>query len=106
MKRTFRDDLLYLLETVDAHADKFPVPSHMRELVARIRATGDVVMIIVRTTDSDRTLALRYDSDESRVMMHVGTMDGGAIIPSLTVRMTAAEAIKLREVLNELIKEF
>jgi hypothetical protein len=30
-------DLEYLLSCVEAHADKFPVPEHMRQLVARIR---------------------------------------------------------------------
>lgn len=31
-------DLAYLLECVETHADKFPVPSHMQELVKRVRA--------------------------------------------------------------------
>ncbi len=32
------DDILYLLCCAENHADKFPVPSHMRALCARIRA--------------------------------------------------------------------
>jgi len=35
------DDLKYLLECVEAHADKFPVPSHIRALVQRIRASPE-----------------------------------------------------------------
>ena len=31
-------DLLYLLLCVETHADKFPVPQHMRGLCARVRA--------------------------------------------------------------------
>jgi len=32
-------DLTYLLECVDTHAEKFPVPTHMRAMVQRIRSS-------------------------------------------------------------------
>jgi len=37
-KDEMRADLEYLLDCVDVHADKFPVPEHMRARTARIRA--------------------------------------------------------------------
>lgn len=43
MMRTPADDLAYLLECVDAHTDKFPVPEHMRSVVARIRRSREPV---------------------------------------------------------------
>lgn len=37
MLRSLKDDIDYLLTTVEAHVDKFPVPEHMRSLVTRVR---------------------------------------------------------------------
>jgi hypothetical protein len=33
-----REDIAYLCECAEQHADKFPVPAHLRELLGRIRA--------------------------------------------------------------------
>jgi hypothetical protein len=36
-EQKFQEDLRYLLECVETHAGKFPVPSHMKLLIQRIR---------------------------------------------------------------------
>lgn len=62
-------------------------------------------MIIIKTLEFDKTFALRHDTDTHRVEMHIGMMDGGAILPRMSVSLTAHEVARLMTTLQDLYQE-